>query len=90
MRVLELFILMIRLQENILVQILSKYPQWFDAMRGKTREVLQRKEGGVLDVTLDELSLELITEGENAVPEDLKRALLVHIQTTIQSTGVRQ
>lgn len=56
-------------------------------MRQKTREVLQRKEGGILDVTLDELSTDLVPGGEKAVPEELKQAFLTHIQTSIQTAG---
>jgi Transcription factor e(y)2 len=73
-----------------LVQILTDHPQWFDNMRQKTREVLQRKEGGVLDITLDELSMELVQEGERAVPEELKQAFLSHIQSSIQAAGTRR
>lgn len=74
----------------MLLQILTEHPEWFDVMRQKTRDILQRKEGGILDITLDELSAELVPTGQEAVPEELRRAFLQQLQTAIQSqTGRR-
>ena len=72
-----------RLQEEMLIGILSKHPEWFDAMRERTRELLQQREGGILDITLDELSVELIPQGQMAVPEELKQAFLAQIGSSM-------
>ena len=85
-----LFHLTCRLQEQMVIQILTEHPQWFDAMRMKTREILQQKEGGILDITLDELSVDLVPAGHEAIPEELKRAFLSQIQRSIQTVGVRR
>lgn len=66
-----------RLQEKLLTDILSKDPEWWDAIRARTREVMQTKDGGVLDITLDELSAELVPTGKAAVPEALKQAFIL-------------
>lgn len=78
------------LQEKLLTEILTKNPEWWDAIRLRTREVMQTKDGGVLDITMDELSAELIPTGKAAVPEELQREFMVEIQESMEQSAKRK
>lgn len=78
------------LQEKLLTEILTKNPQWWDAIRLQTREVMQTKDGGVLDITMDELSAELIPTGKAAVPEDLKQEFMLQIQDSMDQSAKKK
>lgn len=67
-----------------MTRILSENPEYWDALRTQTRKVIQSKNGGVLDITMDELSTELLQTGKGAVSEELKRDFLVEIHESIE------
>ena len=76
-----------RLQEKLLTEILTKHPEFFDAMRQCCRNVLQHSDGGILDLTLDELSAQMIPTGDQAIPEDFRVAFVAHIQSSLQKVS---
>lgn len=79
-----------RLQEKLLTKILSDNPEYWDAMRIRTREVIQSKDGGVLDITMDELSAELLQTGKAVVPGELKEEFMAEIQNSMERLAKRK
>ncbi|CAB9504082.1 expressed unknown protein [Seminavis robusta] len=78
-----------RLQEQLLCKILYDHPEWWDKMRQQVRESVQSKEAGVLDITLDELSHDLVKAGKDAVPEEIREAMMAQIQEAVASQSHR-
>ena len=73
-----------RLQEQLLANILHDNPEWWDAIRLRTREILQAKDGsGVLDISMDELSAKLIVTRKEAVSDEVKKSTLLEIQNQL-------
>lgn len=59
-------------------------------MRIRTREVIQSKDGGVLDITMDELSAELLQTGKAVVPGELKEEFMAEIQNSMERLAKRK
>ena len=59
-------------------------------MRLTARETVQSKDGGILDITLDELSAELIKTGKRAVPTDIQQFMMERLQSSLQDMKTRR
>jgi Transcription factor e(y)2 len=70
-----------------LCTLLYEHPEWWEEMRLTARETVQSKNGGVLDVSLDELSAELIETGEKAVPDEIREAIMEKLQAALRGMG---
>lgn len=73
-----------------MAEILDKHPEWWDEMRLGTRELVQKKGGNVVDVTMDELAAKLIPAGMQALPKEFKEEFIAkHIAKSTANTGNR-
>jgi Transcription factor e(y)2 len=66
---------------------LYEHPEWWEEMRLRARETVKSKDGGVLEVSLDELSAELIKTGKEAVPDEIRRCMMEKLQSTLREMG---
>ena len=73
-----------------MTKILTDNPEYWDAMRIRTREVIQGKDEGVLAITMDELSAELLQTGKAAVPGELKQKFVADIQDSMERLAKRK
>jgi hypothetical protein len=69
---------------------LYEHPEWWEEMRLSARETVKSKEGGVLDVSLDELSANLINTGMKAVPDEIRQCMMERLQSTLREMGTRR
>lgn len=76
--------MMIRLRKRLAAKLVQS--GWRDDMQGVATDVV-RDRGGVTQITLDELSAELVSQGRDSVPQNIKDEIMTELRDLMRQNA---